>query len=154
MSIMAAFTKAMEIIIRASKWVVGGERRQHGKQLQPVGVCIDDLTLVTTTVPWTKTVLERINMNLRWATMKIKLSKSWSILICRGQISDPKFIIHEDLSDKEHVDQFRKDLTTSRPKEGRRPGQAAVLLQMSKRNAKVSTRDLFQHAGCLRQGRC
>jgi len=28
-----AFTMAMEIIIRASKWVVGGERRQDGMRL-------------------------------------------------------------------------------------------------------------------------
>ena len=31
-----AFTMAMEIIIRASKWVVGGERRQDGMHLTPV----------------------------------------------------------------------------------------------------------------------
>ena len=59
-----AFTMAMEIIIRASKWVVGGERRQDG--------------------------------NLKWAGMKIKPTKSRSISISRGKLSDRKFVIGEE----------------------------------------------------------
>ena len=31
-----AFTMAMEIIVRASKWVVGGERRQDGMRLTSI----------------------------------------------------------------------------------------------------------------------
>ena len=46
-----AFTMAMEIIIRASKWVVGGERCQDGTHLTPIRAYMDDITLVTTTVP-------------------------------------------------------------------------------------------------------
>ena len=48
---MGIFLLAMEIIIRASKWVVGGERWQTGIQISPVRAYMDDLTLVTTTVP-------------------------------------------------------------------------------------------------------
>jgi len=42
-----AFTIAMEIIIRASKWVVGGERRQDGMRLTAIRAYMDDMTLVT-----------------------------------------------------------------------------------------------------------
>ena len=46
-----AFTMAMEVIIRASKWVVGGERRQNGMRLPPIRAYMDDMTLLTSTVP-------------------------------------------------------------------------------------------------------
>ena len=125
-----AFTMAMEVIIRASKWVVGGERRQDGVRLTPIRAYMDDMTLITTTVPCMKRILERLNKNLKWASMKIKPSKSRSISIRRGKLSDRKFIIDEeeipmireksvkslgrwykaDLNDGEQVVQFRKDV--------------------------------------------
>jgi len=51
------FTMAMEIIIRASKWVVGGERHQDGMRLTPIRAYMDDMTLVTTTLPCMKRIL-------------------------------------------------------------------------------------------------
>jgi len=56
-----AFTVAMEIIIRASKWVVSGERRQDGMHLTPVRAYMDDMTLVTATVSCMRRILERLN---------------------------------------------------------------------------------------------
>ena len=49
-AIMAGFT-IFFTIIRASNWIVGGERQQTGIQLPPVRAHVDDLTLVTPTVP-------------------------------------------------------------------------------------------------------
>merc|ERR1712035_185140 len=88
------------------------------------------MTLVTTTVPCMKRVLERLNINLKWASMKIKPSKSRSISISRGKLSDRKFVIDEeeipiirenpvkslgrwykaDLNDGDQVVQFWKDV--------------------------------------------
>ena len=65
-----------------------------------------------------------------WASMKIEPQKSQSISICRGKTSDRKFVIegekfqtvrekpvkslgrwyNVDLSDKDQVEQFRKDI--------------------------------------------
>ena len=56
---------AMEIIIRASKWVVGGERRQDGMHLTPIRTYMDDMTLVTTTVPCMRRILEYSKYTLR-----------------------------------------------------------------------------------------
>ena len=81
------------IIIRASKRVIDGEKWQNGIMLPPVRACMDDSTLMTPTVPCAKRLLERINLNLRWVHMKIKPSKSRSISICRGKISDRKFVM-------------------------------------------------------------
>ena len=125
-----AFTMTKEIIIRASKWVVGGKRRQDGMRLTPINAYMDDMTLVTTTVPCMRRILERLNKNLKWAGMKIKPSNSRSISISRGKLSDRKFVIDEekipiirekavkslgrwyqaDLNDGEQAGQFRKDV--------------------------------------------
>lgn len=43
-----AFTTAMEEIIRASKWVVGGERQQGEIHLPPIRVCLNNKTTITT----------------------------------------------------------------------------------------------------------
>ena len=91
-----AFTMAMEVIVRASKWVVGGERRQDLMCLTPIRAYMDDMTLVTTTVQCMKRILERLNKNLKWAGTKNKPCKSRSISISRGKLGDRKFVIDEE----------------------------------------------------------
>ncbi|KAK0142426.1 hypothetical protein N1851_019805 [Merluccius polli] len=86
-----AFTMAMEIMIRASKWVVGGERLQGNQRLPPIQVYMDDLTTLTTTVPCTKRLLEKLHQNITWARMKLKPSKCRSISIVKGQVTDQRF---------------------------------------------------------------
>ncbi len=65
-------------------------------RLTPIRAYTDDKTLLTTTVPCMKRVLERLNKNLKWASMKIKPSKSRSISISRGKLSDRKFVVDEE----------------------------------------------------------
>lgn len=67
-----AFTTAMEVIIRASKLVVGRERWQERMHLPSVRSSMDNMTMVTTTVPCIKRLRERVNKNLKRASMKIK----------------------------------------------------------------------------------
>lgn len=43
-----AFTIAMEEIIKASKWVVGGERLHGRVHLQPIRACLNKITTITT----------------------------------------------------------------------------------------------------------
>lgn len=43
-----AFTLAMEQIIRASKWVVGGERQQGGIHLPTIRACLNNVTTIPT----------------------------------------------------------------------------------------------------------
>ncbi|KAJ8346703.1 hypothetical protein SKAU_G00281040 [Synaphobranchus kaupii] len=77
-----AFTMAMELIIRASKWVAGGQRLRQ--QLPPIRAYMDDITTLTTTVPCTKRLLTKLHQNITWARMKIKPSKCRSISIVKG----------------------------------------------------------------------
>lgn len=88
-----AFTMAMEIIIRASKWVVGGERLQCNQRLPPIRAYMDVLTPLTTTVPCTKRLLEKLHQNITWARMKLKPSKCRTISIVKGQVTDQRFYV-------------------------------------------------------------
>ena len=81
-----AFTMAMEVIIRASKWVVGGERLECGQRLPPIRAYMDDMTTLTSTLACTKHLLAR---------MKLKPSKSRSISIVKGKLVDQRFYIDD-----------------------------------------------------------
>ncbi|MDF4311585.1 hypothetical protein P3389_33845, partial [Vibrio parahaemolyticus] len=54
------------------------------------------MTLVTTIMTCTKRLQEKVNKNLKWASMKIKPSKSGSISIYREKLSDRKFVIDDE----------------------------------------------------------
>ncbi|XP_049916794.1 ectonucleotide pyrophosphatase/phosphodiesterase family member 7-like [Epinephelus moara] len=92
----SAFTMAMEVIIRASKWVVGGERTRDGLRLPPIRAYMDDMTTLTTTAACTKRLLGKLQKNINWAQMKIKPSKSQSISIVKGVLTGAKFCIGEE----------------------------------------------------------
>ena len=87
-----AFTMAMEVIIRASKWVVGGERLQDGTRLPPIQAYMDDMTMqasIITTAPCSCLLLAKLNENLKWAGMKVKPIKcrSLSVVIWGGLLT-------------------------------------------------------------------
>ena len=84
---------AMEVIIRASKWVVGGERLQGGPRLPPIRTFIDDMTTMTSTASCTSRLLDKLNSNLQWARMKVKPSKSRSLSIIKGKVVDKKLLL-------------------------------------------------------------
>jgi len=67
-----AFTMAMEVIIRASRWVVGGEHLDSGMRLPPIRAYMDDMTTMTTTVACTNRLLGNLTDNIEWAQMQIK----------------------------------------------------------------------------------
>ncbi|MBN3281348.1 GCIP protein, partial [Polyodon spathula] len=89
-----AFTMAMEVIIRASKWVVGGKRLASGMRLPPIRAYMDDITTVTTTVACTNRLLGKLTNNIEWAQMQFKPTKSRSISIIKGKVVDKTFFIN------------------------------------------------------------
>ena len=54
---------------------------------------MDDLTTLTTTKACTVRLLGKLQENIEWACMKIKPSKSRSISIVKGKLSDHRFHI-------------------------------------------------------------
>ena len=91
-----AFTMAMEIIIRASRWVAGGERLKSGLRLPPIRAYMDDMTTITTTSACTKRLLDKLQGNIEWARMEIKPSKSRSISIVKGQLTNERFHVNNE----------------------------------------------------------
>ena len=91
-----AFTMAMELIIRASRWVVGGERLKSGLRLPPIRAYMDDVTTITTTSACTKRLLDKLQRNIKWARMEIKSSKSRSVSIIKGQLTNKRFHINNE----------------------------------------------------------
>lgn len=91
-----AFTMAMEVIIRASKWVVGGKRLKSGVRLPPIRAYMDDMTTVTTTTSCTRRLLGKLQENITGARMKIKPSKSRSISILKGKLTEQRFFIGQE----------------------------------------------------------
>ncbi|KAL7877269.1 hypothetical protein SRHO_G00039140 [Serrasalmus rhombeus] len=124
-----AFTLAMELIIRASAWVVGKERVDGGLRLPPIRAYMDDMTTITSTKPCTKRLLEKLQSNTSWAGMKIKPCKSRRISVVKGQITNDIFTINDEpippilqrpikslgrwynasLNDTEQIEQLRQD---------------------------------------------
>ncbi|KAL1277462.1 hypothetical protein QQF64_024135 [Cirrhinus molitorella] len=124
-----AFTMAMELIIRASRWVVGGERLKNGLRLPPIRAYMDDMTTITTTNACTKRLLDKLQGNIKWARMEIKPNKSRSISIVKGQLTNERFQINNEpiptvlekpikslgrwysaeLKDSKQVEQLRQD---------------------------------------------
>lgn len=66
-----AFTMEMEVIIRATGWVVGGERTKNGIRLPPIRAYMDDMTILTTTAACTRWLLRKLQENIKWARMNI-----------------------------------------------------------------------------------
>ncbi|KAL0199484.1 hypothetical protein M9458_008024, partial [Cirrhinus mrigala] len=69
-----AFTMAMEVIIRASRWVVGGQKLKSGLRLPPIRAYMDDMTILTTTKACARRLLNKLQENIQWARMEIKPS--------------------------------------------------------------------------------
>ncbi len=91
-----AFTMAMEVIIRASRWVVGGPKLKSGLRLPPIRAYMDDMTILTTTKACARRLLNKLQENIQWARMEIKPSKSRSISIIKGKLSEHRFYVGEE----------------------------------------------------------
>lgn len=71
-----AFTMAMEMIIQASKWAIGGKHLHAGQLLPPICDYIDDMLTLISTVTCHKHLLEKLHDIITWAQMKLKHGKS------------------------------------------------------------------------------
>lgn len=89
---------AIEWIIRASKWVMGGKWFKCGVQLTPLRAFMDDKTTLTTTALCTRWLLEKLQENITQAKMKIKPSKSRGISSLKKKLLNQRFFIYKKLT--------------------------------------------------------
>lgn len=93
---------------------------------------MDDMTTITTANACTKRLLSKLHDNFKWARMEIKPSKSHSISIVKGKLTNDRFYINKDpiptvleqpikglrrcydanLKDSQQVQQMRMDTIT------------------------------------------
>lgn len=91
----SAFTMAMEVVIRASRWVVGRELMKASQRLPPIRAFMDDLTTLTTTKACTK-ASPREAAGQHQHPLNIKPSKSRSISVVKGKLAEHCFYIGGD----------------------------------------------------------
>ncbi len=87
---------AMELIIQASRWVVGREHLKKWTVSSSIRVYIDDMTTLTTTKACTKRLFEKLQGNIQWARIKIKHRKSRSISTVKGRLANKRFHINDE----------------------------------------------------------
>lgn len=56
-----------------------------GLRLPTIRTCMNDMTIITTTKPCTRRMLQKPQENIEWAKMKFKPSKSHSIFIIKAK---------------------------------------------------------------------
>lgn len=88
-----AFTMTMKVIIRASKWVVGGKRLKSRVWLMNIRAHMDDMMTLTTTASCTRHLLGKLQESITWAKMKVNPSKSRSIF---NHQRSQKFFINDE----------------------------------------------------------
>lgn len=93
---LLVFTMAVEVIIRASKWVVGGDQTRVELRIPPIRAYMDDMITLATTKAYTKGLLGKLQESINWARMKMKPSKSRSISVVKGVLRDTRFYIGDD----------------------------------------------------------
>lgn len=64
--------------------------------LPPLRAYLDDITTLATTAPCTRQLLRKLQENISWACMNIKLAKLHSISIIKGVLTDLKFFIGDE----------------------------------------------------------
>lgn len=64
-----------------------------GLRLPPIRAYMDDFTTLTTTNACTKRLLGKLHDNIKWARMSVKPSKSRSISVVKGKLTEYRFFI-------------------------------------------------------------
>ena len=82
----------MEIIFRASKWVVGEQRLQEGLRLPPVRAFIEDITTMMSF-----DMFHKLNSHLQWARLKIEPNKSRSFSSVKGKVVGRRFVVNDEV---------------------------------------------------------
>lgn len=91
-----SFTMATEVIIKASKWVVGSERLTSGVCLPPTRAYMDGMTTITASASCTRCLLAKLHQNITGARIQSKPSNSRSTSVIRGNLLRQRFFINQE----------------------------------------------------------
>nr|BAC82598.1 reverse transcriptase [Takifugu rubripes] len=82
------FSLAMNIIVKSAEVECRGPLSRSGTRQPPIRAFMDDLTVMTTSVPGCRWLLQGLERLISWARMSFKPAKSWSLVLRKGKVAD------------------------------------------------------------------
>ncbi|XP_041867113.1 uncharacterized protein LOC121656126 [Melanotaenia boesemani] len=90
------FALAMNMLVKSVKPECRGPKSRSGIQQPPILAFMDDLTVITESVPVGRWILNGLEKLVSWASMSFNPSKSRSLVLKRGKVVDKfRFLISE-----------------------------------------------------------
>ena len=91
------FSAAMNLMVKSVEKMSRGPWMRAGVRQPPVRAFMDDMTVSTKTIIEARWTLKEIEDIIHWARMKIKPTKSRSLVLKKGKISEQKFQIGDEI---------------------------------------------------------
>lgn len=79
----------LEVILRGARQVVGGFKLPSDERLRPLRSFMDDVTSILQMAPCMTRLLKLLDELLKWARMKVKVEKSRSLSLRKGEPGPP-----------------------------------------------------------------
>ncbi|XDV27663.1 hypothetical protein PO909_031163 [Leuciscus waleckii] len=85
---VSLFSLAMNMIVKSAEVECRGPKSRSGTHQPPIRAFMDDLTVMTTSVPGCRWLLQGLERLTSWARMSFKPGKSRSLVLKKGKVSD------------------------------------------------------------------
>lgn len=82
------FALAMNMVVKAAEVECRGPLTRSGVRQPPIRAYMDDLTIRTSSVPGCRWILQGLERLISWARMSFKPSKSRSMVLKKGKVTD------------------------------------------------------------------
>nr|XP_014269084.2 uncharacterized protein LOC106676625 [Maylandia zebra] len=82
------FALAMNMVVKAAEVECRGPLTRSGVRQPPIRAYMDDLTITTSSVPGCRWILQGLERLISWARMSFKPSKSRSMVLKKGKVTD------------------------------------------------------------------
>ena len=85
---VSLFSLAMNMIVKSAEVECRGPKSRSGTRQPPIRAFMDDLTVMTTSVPGCRWLLQGLEQLIAWAKMSFKPAKSRSLVLKKGRVAD------------------------------------------------------------------
>lgn len=85
---VSLFSLAMNMIVKSAEVECRGPKSRSGTRQPPIRAFMDDLTVMTTSVPGCRWLLQGLEKLISWAKMSFKPAKSRSLVLKKGKVAD------------------------------------------------------------------
>lgn len=85
---VSLFSLAMNMLVKSAEVECRGPKSRSGTRQPPIRAFMDDLTVMTTSVPGCRWLLQGLEQLITWARMSFKPAKSRSLVLRKGRVAD------------------------------------------------------------------